>query len=244
MTRRPPATPEMIQSYRQGATLNALAAEHDTSPQSIRRRLTDAGEPILPNGRAATAARLMEQSGYDEAQLREWSGEGLTCAEIAERLGRDEESVRRAMVRRGVPRQEGRARPEHNTFWRGGYHVDKHGYILIRMPAHPEANQAGYVRQHRAQMERTLGRPLTTVEVVDHRNGDTSDNRPENLRLYPTNAEHLRDTVTGTKNLPPVERERLRLAAVQRARERVSAILAGSVVDVGPSPSREPRHRS
>lgn len=52
---------------------------------------------------------------------------------------------------------------------------------------------AGYVKVWRAPgvweyesrlvMERELRRPLRALERVRHRNGDPSDNRPENLRL-------------------------------------------------------------
>lgn len=234
----------MIEMHRAGAPLKALAERWGKSPQTIRRLLDDAGEPRRPeNGRRAAAAANLDQS-YDSEQLRTWSAEGLTCAEMAQRLGRDEEAIRRAMVRRDIPRQPPKARPDRNVFWSGGYSVDKHGYILIRRPEHPQANHLGYVRQHRLVAEQMLGRRLGATEVVDHRNGDTSDNRIENLRMFPSNAEHLRVTLAGTRHLEPGERERLRLASVRRARARVAAILAGSRTDVGPSPSLVPRQQS
>jgi hypothetical protein len=42
-------------------------------------------------------------------------------------------------------------------------------------------------------MARLIGRLLTREEVVHHVNHDPQDNRPENLELFATNAEHKRE---------------------------------------------------
>ncbi len=76
-----------------------------------------------------------------------------------------------------------RSRADHPR-WHGGYTIDDHGYAQIKRRDHPNANKAGYVREHVLVMSEHLGRPLGPKETVHHRNGIRHDNRLENLELW------------------------------------------------------------
>jgi hypothetical protein len=79
-------------------------------------------------------------------------------------------------------------RGEKGSNWKGGRFI-KHGYV--HLPDHPFASKDHYVMEHRYVMEQHLGRYLTKKEVVHHINENKSDNRLENLELFPTRGAHL-----------------------------------------------------
>ena len=57
------------------------------------------------------------------------------------------------------------------------------------------ARKDGYIMEHRLVMAQWMGRLLSRNEVVNHINHNPSDNRRENLELYPTNGDHKRGEV-------------------------------------------------
>ena len=67
---------------------------------------------------------------------------------------------------------------------KSGRSIDKNiGYVRIYMPMHPEANNRGYVYEHRIIAEEKIDRRLKKGEVVHHKNGIRWDNNAENLEV-------------------------------------------------------------
>jgi len=108
----------------------------------------------------------------------------------------------RACRNRAYPLPDGRNFPPpkygpENPAWKGGAtYFRKHGnYKPIKYVRCPQeflsmARKDGYVMEHRLIIAMAIGRPLTRVEVVHHRNHDPQDNRQENLELFPNNRAH------------------------------------------------------
>lgn len=131
----------------------------------------------------------------DQRRLRSLLDEArLNMNQMAAILGVSVPTVTRTMRALGWKSVKGRGSPmEKNHFWKGGRAVDSDGYVLLKMPEHPLANNNGYVREHRLVMERKLGRALSRREVVHHKDGNRSNNHPDNLVLYQSNGDHLRE---------------------------------------------------
>lgn len=106
--------------------------------------------------------------------------ETMTVPEIASELGFSATAIRLYCKTNGVTPKRGKP---------GYYH--QNGYKLVHVAGHPAAGTKGYVREHRLVAEKTLGRVLTSDEVVHHKNGDKTDNRPDNLDVM-TLADHSR----------------------------------------------------
>jgi hypothetical protein len=118
--------------------------------------------------------------------------QGVSLSTIGKTVGTTRHRVRDFLKARGLYHRENfpytRPGPD-NGNWRGGRSESK-GYCRVRV-------NGRYVFEHRLVMENHLGRPLLRSEVVHHKNGDTLDNRIDNLELFDSNAAHLGATLVG-----------------------------------------------
>ena len=152
----------------------------------------------------------MRRIDIDESRLRHLvEVETLTHDEIASELGCSRDTVGRRCSRLGLRTQRtGPRGGDRHPGWKGGVRIVK-GYRFLWRPDHPHATKQGYVAEHRLVAETLLGRHLARKEVVHHLNGIPLDNRPENLAVFGSNADHLRHELTGrVPNWTPEDRRR------------------------------------
>lgn len=171
--------------------------------------------------------------------------EGWTIQEVANLLASDQfqpywlhtmgreyrpkqKIVNKVAKRHRFPMRTTGAKGKRNGSWNGGKTIDKNGYVLVRRVDHPSANSSGYVREHRLVMEEHIGRLLHRTEVVHHKDGDKQNNHIDNLQLYASNADHLRDELAGRcPNWSPEGKEKIWQAVIRswhRRRHKLASI--------------------
>lgn len=113
--------------------------------------------------------------------------EGFSALNVAKKLGTSHTPVRTILKANNIST----APKKH---WKGNQkerRINGRGYAEIFKPEHPNANEAGYVKEHVWLITKQIGRGLTRVEVVHHKNSNKLDNRLLNLQLM-TRSEHTK----------------------------------------------------
>ena len=85
-----------------------------------------------------------------------------------------------------------RLRDEYGRFRETGETKYHKGYKVVYMPNHPHSRMNGYVYEHILVAEHKIGRPLKSLEVVHHIDGNKLNNAPENIEVLPSSADHTR----------------------------------------------------
>lgn len=143
---------------------------------------------------------------YNTQMIVQMSDGNTSSKEIAEALGITRRYVSKTQKKMGLPQlKQGAQRGQNNPAYISGRRCCLDGYVTVSAPDdHPyskirKGRNVGSIYEHRLVMEKKIGRYLRPEEVVDHIDGLTLHNDPQNLRLFESNAEHLRQTISGKK---------------------------------------------
>jgi hypothetical protein len=146
------------------------------------------------------------------SQLIELIALGKTASELADIYSVNPETIRKFARKRNLTIVPQDMSLENHPSWAGGTTKDRSGYLLQRVSLDSEygyliraiqkrgkqgTDSHGYAPVHWIVMHNKLGRKLYMNEVVYHLDGDVSNNHPDNLGVYSSNAERLRETLTG-----------------------------------------------
>lgn len=103
------------------------------------------------------------------------------------------ESLRgRKLSKEHKARISGAQRGSSNSNWRGGISRYADNRVRIYDPDNPMSDSRGYVLRSRLVISEQLGKPLTEVEIVHHRDGDVTNDDRDNLALFASSADHTR----------------------------------------------------
>ena len=184
-------------------TFRQIADAVGRSESYVAELVREMGLPRRHRGTGKTRQRSPESLARIE-RIRELADGERTSKEIARIVESSEKYVQRVMLDLDLQRRpQGAQLGLENPAFAGGRRIDRDGYAVVTAPIdHPHARIAkgknvGHIREHRLVAERALGRYLQDGEVVDHIDGLHLHNDPANLRVFASNSDHLKATISG-----------------------------------------------
>ena len=141
-----------------------------------------------------TLSRGIGRGGHNRAKidlnrLRQGYIAKRPVLDIAKEYGVTVQTIYAYLKKLGITRTNSEAHLNQKAWNYKGGSIDSMGYRL----RHVNGKQ---IREHRIIAAQNLNRPLRSGEVVHHINGDRADNRPENLEVHTSHAEHMREHMT------------------------------------------------
>lgn len=203
-----------------------IAAMVGSSSGNVRCALQHSNIPIrsVSDG-ILTHRRVKYPELWDRKWLiKEYENKKNPILKIAEEVGCNPRSVTTALDRHNIKRRtrkevqkliNKKSRKGRNASnWKGGSFLFKKkaggNYRYIYTPEHPNATKDGYVFEHRLVMEEKLGRILSKDELVHHKDGDSLNNKAENLEVV-SKSQHVKNHFRAVKDVVILKEEIKRL---------------------------------
>lgn len=121
-----------------------------------------------------------------ENAIKAYSSGETSVRTVKDQFGIPPTSLLRYCRERNIPiKQPGflNAKKDKHPTWKGGFRLDKDGYIRTYAPDHPWPRRGKYIHEHVRVMEIHLGRKLKSDESVHHIDGNKLNNSLDNLLL-------------------------------------------------------------
>lgn len=128
-----------------------------------------------------------------------------------------------------------------NKYFKGQKYIDRDGYVMVRMPVdekplfHPMYGARGYGFEHRINMAKKIGRPLTVDETVHHIDKNRQNNQIDNLEIIKRNYHHKHHISHGdyklfSKDYQPRWQNKMKKQAMDKKIVRMLSTLGGAVL--------------
>ena len=170
---------KVIEKYKEGLSLAAVGEIFNVNFVTIRNILKGHN---IERRRQGNKSKIHDKEFTDKVISMYKSG--ISQERIAEQINSSQKTISSLLKFNGI--ECGTRSGINHHAWKGGKHITN-GYVFLSItkdsPYSSMAVSNGYVLEHRLVMAQHLKRPLEPHETVHHINGDTQDNRIENLQL-------------------------------------------------------------
>lgn len=121
----------------------------------------------------------------DLKQLKKDYLSGVQVTKIAKTYNTTIQTIYSRLKILGITKTNSESHMGQSPWNKANGHITKDGYRQVWHKGKP-------IREHLLVAEKMIGRKLNKGEVVHHINGIGHDNRPENLRVFKSQSEHMK----------------------------------------------------
>jgi hypothetical protein len=175
---------EIIEKYKNGASLLSLGREYNCTHTSIRN--------VLKRNNIKLREVGIQKHYFSEEDINNiinlYTIEKYSQEKIGKIYNIGQTIISRLLKSNGI--SDERFAKERHSNWKNGTSRCR-DYMMVKIdydsPYYCMVNKSDYVMEHRLVVAESIGRPLTKSETVHHINGDKLDNRIENLQIHHNN---------------------------------------------------------